>query len=81
MLRHCPAGLDADLAEYLARKIQTILRLTVRNVVTRPLARTSLMMVIWTPSTNTITSENGGAVLEVSVGVHIAGFSTAMVIV
>ena len=34
-------------------------------------------MLVWTPSTNTITSENGCAVLEASAGGHIAGFTTA----
>ena len=88
VLRHCPAGLDADLAEYLAREhnfqcltAPTILRMTGRNVVTRPLARTSLTKVIWTPFTSTNTTTIGCAVLEASVGGHIAGFTTAMVIV
>ena len=137
MLKHCPAGLDADLAGYLAgdmvrdkvdeidrevnsatltlRELQrqmAVLRTrlpvlnshrqflqgTVRNVVTRLLVRTSLTMVIsspgrgqnlvrsttvlvWTPVTNTFTPENGCAVLEAGVGGHVAGFTTAMVIV
>ena len=136
MLKHCPAGLDADLAEYLAgdmvrdevdeidREVNSatstlanfndkwrcsghdfqcltapkILRVTVRNVVARLLARTSLTKVIsssgpgqnlvlcttvlvWTPLTNTVTLENGCAVLEAGAGGHIASFTTAMVIV
>ena len=71
-----------------------ILRVTVRNVVARLLARTSFTKVIsssgpgqnlvrcttvlvWTPLTNTITPENGCAVLEAGAGGHIPGFTAA----
>ena len=136
MLKHCPAGLDAYLAEYLAGDIvrdkideidrevnsatSTLRELQRQMAVLR--ARLSVLnstenspsdgaecggstsgedefdegyfeqrpgqklvrcttVLAWTPLTNTVTLENGCAVLEAGAGGHIAGFTAAMVIV
>ena len=88
MLRHCPAGLDADLAEYLARKQIPVLNSTDNSPSDGAECGDSASGedefnegYLDSVNKNTITTKNGCAVLEAGVGGHIAGFTTAMVIV